>query len=197
MRTALIICALAAVTLPGSAVFAEQLKADLPSTEELRLLPPYCTTKFTKGASRKDPEVRHWVSILGENYSHIHHYCKGLNYAIRANAGGSNTSHYLKQSLNNYDYVLGHMTPGFVLLPELLVKRGKTLQRQNRNEAAIGDFLKAIKAKPDYTPAYAALSDAYKAMGNKAEARKALEDGLEHKPDSRSLNKRMEKLSGK
>lgn len=194
MKINLMIWMLAAAMLPAAAVVAEPLLKDTPTTAELRMLPPYCTTKFTKGNNPRDPEVKRWLSILGENYQHIHHYCKGINYANRANAGGRHAASYLKQSIHNYNYVLGHMTPGFVLLPELLVNRGKVLNRQNKTSEAIEDFMAAIKAKENYTPAYIALSDAYKDMGDREKARKVLEDGLQHKPNSKSLKRRLDKL---
>jgi uncharacterized protein HemY len=53
---------------------------------------------------------------------------------------------------------------------------------------------RAIEFKRDYWPAYAQLSDLYKAQGDTAKAREALQAGLLHSPDASALTRRLSEL---
>ncbi len=56
------------------------------------------------------------------------------------------------------------------------------------------EFRHAIELKPTYTPPYVALSDYYVEKGQIEEAKKILEEGLKHSPESSRLKRRLKKL---
>jgi len=87
--------------------------------------------------------------------------------------------------------VLGHAAPDFVLLPEIHLNKGRALKRLGEGGKAASEFQKAIALRPDYAPAYAALSDFYSDLGDVEEARRILGDGLRHAPKSKMLKRRL------
>jgi Tfp pilus assembly protein PilF len=56
---------------------------------------------------------------------------------------------------------------------------------------------RAIELKRDYWPAYAALSDHYKNMGQLAKSREVLEQGLSLSPDAKPLSTRLSQMRGR
>jgi len=61
------------------------------------------------------------------------------------------------------------------------------LQLMGDHGSAATEFLRAVKLKPDYTPAYSALVDLHLDLGDVESARNILEAGLELVPDSKIL----------
>ena len=166
-----------------------------PTAKEVALLPIYCKQKH---AAFKTPagQIR-WQNTFGEMWQHMHHYCFALNFVNRANQALDNPQKRkfnLQRSITNFDYILNRADKSFVLLPEANLKKGQVLLKQGKMAGAIALFNQAIAVKPDYTPAYASLSDYYKRLDNLEEARKVLEEGLKHKPKSKLLKKKMRKL---
>ena len=82
----------------------------------------------------------------------------------------------------------------FVLLPEILTKKGENLVRLGKGPQAIFDFERARTLKPDYWPPYAQISDYYRSIGDVARAREKLTQGLECAPDSTALRRRLAEL---
>lgn len=169
-----------------------------PRESELPLLPPYCKAKlFDKPDS---PEYASWEATLGTGFEHTHHYCAGLNFVNRANRTFGNKSdqaQLLIQSINEFNYVLKHAPQTYVLMPEILLQKGKALVRLQKKGEAIQEFQNAISLNADYPAAYAALSDQYKDMGNSAEAKKTLQQGLARLPDSKLLLRRLNEIDKK
>ena len=58
--------------------------------------------------------------------------------------------------------MIDRAAPDFVLLPEILTKRGESFIAMGEGPKAIPDLQRAIEVKPDYWPAYVNLSDFYK-----------------------------------
>jgi tetratricopeptide (TPR) repeat protein len=102
--------------------------------------------------------------------------------------------HYLTDSIRDFDYVIERAPTDFVLLPEMLTKRGETLVKLGRTSQGIADLQRAIDIKPDYWPPYGSLSDYYKTVGDVAKARALLETAISHAPDSKSLKRRLAEL---
>jgi tetratricopeptide (TPR) repeat protein len=73
------------------------------------------------------------------------------------------------------------------MLPEVNLQKGLALRLLSRHGEAASEFVEALKLKPDYTPAYAALVDLYLDLGDLDNARGILEEGLRHVPDSKIL----------
>ena len=81
----------------------------------------------------------------------------------------------------------------FVLLPEILTKKGENLLRLGKSQGAV-ELGRAIELKKDYWPPYAAMSDYYKGVGDVRKAREWLEKGLAAAPGTRALTRRLEEL---
>lgn len=166
-----------------------------PSEAELALLPAYCVPRaFHWGNDTSHPEVRRWRSVFGDNYSHMHHYCQGLLYLLRGNLKplGSHQAYInFKKAVGNLEYMESRASSDFSLMPELYLKKAQALSRMDQPREAVGAFRRSIELKPDYVPAYAALSDFYIIQGRSELARKVLREGLSAVPDANTLQRRL------
>ena len=168
--------------------------------QELRTLPPYCRAqryiRRTRNLQVPEAEIAKWENALGHDYMHLHHYCWALNSLNRGQrATNEQLRHrYFDNAVRNMEYVQDAADPAFVLMPEISVKKGFALRLMGQDAAASREFLLAIRLRPDYSPAYAALSDYYKDLGELEEARQVLEDGLTKAPKSTTLKRKLEEL---
>ena len=180
-------------------------KLDKFSPRLVTMLPPYC--KYSYGYSQRVPggddpaQRKRWASAMGEKmFATIHHYCNGLshmNFALLMARSRSDRRSHLNRSISEFDYVIRNAeqhSHEFVLLPEILTKKGETLIHLGRVAEGVAELLRAIEIKPDYWPPYASLSDHYKATGDRGKAREILERGLAAVPDASSLRSRLLEL---
>ena len=167
------------------------------------MLPPYC--KHTQGFRYRVPggddraEIDRWNAIFGPTFHAMHHYCWGLvatNRALYFERDQRDRRFQYGVSIGEFDYVIRHAPPDFVLLPEIFTKKGESLVRLGQSLTAVPEFLRAIELKPDYWPPYAQLADLYKTAGDVAKAREWLEKGLAHSPDAKQLKTRLAELEG-
>jgi tetratricopeptide (TPR) repeat protein len=170
----------------------------------MHMLPSYCryTQDFINrfAGSDRNVEQERWKASLGPTFIHMHHYCYGLMAINRAAflAQDITESRFnLNNSVMEFDYVIERAPLDFAMLPEILTKKGESLLKLNRDGEAMFQFERAIKIKPDYEPAYAALSDYYKGIGQLPKAREWLEKGLSAAPRSKTLKQRLTELSRK
>ena len=168
---------------------------------EVAMLPRYCP--YTQGfrdhvrGGNNPTEIQRWSSMLGQTFDAMHHYCYGL---IKTNRGvilapnEQSRRFYLNDAIGEFDYVLDHAPPDFVLLPEILMKKGENLIRLDQVGSGNQQLLRAIELKPDYWPPYAVMSDYYKKKGDLKNAREVLEKGLSASPDAKALKERLANL---
>lgn len=168
---------------------------------EVALLPPYCphTQLFRERVpGGNDPEaIRRWHAVMGDVFQAMHHYCWGLMHLHRAKVlarDAQTRSFHYRSAINEFDYVLRHAPQDFVLLPEILTKRGEALLGLGRAAMALAEFERAIELKPDYWPPYAQISDVHKANGDTRKAREILEAGLARSPQAKGLHRRLSEL---
>lgn len=168
---------------------------------EVALLPPYC--KYTQEFRSRVPggsdreELNRWRSLLGETLEHLHHYCWGMmktNRAVLMARDQKTRLAYLRDAVNEFDYVLRRLPPDYVLLPEALTKKGENLVKLGNGPGGLLQFEQAIEAKPDYWPPYAYISDYYRDAGSLTKAREALTRGLTQVPDAPALKRRLVEL---
>lgn len=194
-----LICTLLSVVLltmiSSNAVAAAGDLTSPPVKDEIRYLPEYCKVKFEYGYNQKNPNVKKWMGILGPNYGDIHHYCKGMVLISRADKNPNAYSWLLQRAIGNFDYIIAAAKPGFILLPEILVKRGEVNERLNQKAEAIADYYNAIKANKSYSHPYARLSRLFMKSNDKVKAREILEEGLKHAPTSKLLKRKLDKLN--
>jgi hypothetical protein len=169
---------------------------------DVRMLPEFC--KYAQDFSAKVPggnnpaEIQRWKDLLGSTYHHIHHYCYGLVKTNRATMARTQQErmHLLGTSIGEFDYVIQHAPPDFVLLPEILTKKGENLIRVGQAPRGVVELQRAIVLKADYWPPYAAMSDYFKRAGDVNKARETLEKGLSAAPDAKALQRRLAELGG-
>jgi len=196
----MLLCASTAAAESGLAPgYPEQVEA--MDSREVAMLPRYCP--YTQVFRDRVPggnnaaEIHRWSNTIGPVFYAMHHYCVGLmktNRALLIARTPQYKKFYLESSLEEFDYVIRHATSDFVLLPEILTKKGENLIRLGRASSAVLELLRAIELKPDYWPPYAVLSDHYKSTGNVDKAREVLEKGLSLSPDVKALKTRLAEL---
>jgi tetratricopeptide (TPR) repeat protein len=168
---------------------------------EVALLPPYC--KYTQMFREKVPgggdpvEGGRWQALLGPTFFAMHHYCWGLMKTNRgvllAREPAVRTS-YLGYSIREFDWVIQRAPEDFILLPEILNKKGEVLLRLGKGPLAMVALERASALKPDYWPPYAQMADFYKGTGDAAKAREILDKGLSFAPDAAALKRRLAEL---
>lgn len=167
---------------------------------EVRALPPYCRAQgFIRddlSAKVSESEIEKWKGLLGPGYLHVHHYCwalNALNLAHRASDEGVRQRYY-DYAVKNIEYVQRNAGPTLPIMPEILVKKGYVLRLMGQDAASSREFLASIALRPDYTPAYAGLSEYYQDLGDREQARRVLEEGLSHSPKSEMLKRKLAEL---
>ncbi len=185
--------------VPGSAS-AENHQELEPNL--VKMLPSYC--KYTQYFRDRLPggndraEIERWTQSLGPTFVHMHHYCFGLlntNRAIYTSKTRQDRAFNLNNSVTEFQYVIEKAPPEFVLLPEMLTKKGENLVRLGKGPQGFPDLQRAIELKPDYWPPYAAISDYFKEVDNPAQAREWLQKGLEATNNAKALVRRMAELN--
>jgi hypothetical protein len=168
---------------------------------EVALLPQYCiyTQLFREvvPGGANSAEIKRWTAIMGPSFHNMHHYCWGLmktNRALFLVRNQQMRSFYLRDALEEFNYVIRRASSDFKLLPEILTKKGENLIRLDRGKEAIPELRHAIALNPGYWPPYAALSDYYVKTGDSSSARHWLEQGLSHNPDVKALKKRLAEI---
>lgn len=158
-----------------------------------QFLPQYCKDR-AKGT--QSPEWRKWGRTFGEVSLHIHHYCSGVfaEQKAKSTLNQRERDNWLGKVISQMRYVSSLCNAKCVIYPELHTRWGWALSEQGQTAEAIRHYQLAMQAKQNYSLAYARLSDLYVAANQPDEARKVLESGLEARPNSRSLKRRLEKL---
>jgi len=179
----------------GLLLLGASARAEFPKTDaDFALLPPYCAAKMR--TERKSPQWSMWNRRLAGGFTHIHHYCAALHTLNQANriSNPQRKKELMRSALKNFEYVETHADEDFILRPEISVKKGKLLVRMGRAGEAIAAFQDAIQRKPNYSPAYMALADYYKSVGERDKALAVVRDGLAKAPNSRGLRRRLKEL---
>jgi tetratricopeptide (TPR) repeat protein len=168
---------------------------------EVALLPRYCiyTQLFrdrVPGGNNPE-EIEKCYATMGKTFHAMHHYCWGLMESNRAKFLVRNREvrmFYLASAIKEFDYVIERAPADFVLLPEILTRKGENLILLGRQAEGIEVINQALKIRPDFWLPYAVISDYYKSAGDLVAAKKMLEKGLAHSPDNKLLRKRLAEL---
>lgn len=163
--------------------------------EELLSLPRSCLAQKFINQSLDHPVVPNaeraqWEERLGSvDYIHFHHYCHALILVRRGNKASTarERASNFNDAVSNFGYVQRNASAAFPLMPEVNLQKGLTLRLLGNDAEAAREFIGALRLKPTYTPAYAALIDVYLELGDWDEARRVLEQGLAHTPSSKIL----------
>lgn len=195
---------LGAATVMFSALMASQTYAqsdrDTFTQDELRALPRVCHAQRYVNrelAAEIVPagERELWLAKLGTDYVTFHHFCWGLIRMRRGAADPSESDYYYQTAVREFNFVIKNSHAGFTLIPEVYLRKGQALRFLGRNAEAASTFLDAVKAKKDYSPAYAALIQLHLDLGDRDTAQSVLETGLQHAPGSKILAEQKERLA--
>lgn len=191
----LMLLAIAFVLTPASV----SAKPENVTDAELKMLPSYCPDTMWFPDRYKTSASR-WVSVMGQNFSAMHHYCWALITTSRAQRAGVPTDTRFSMrmdAVNDYLYVINKSPSDFILLPEIYTKLGETellLKQPNKANAA---FSNARKLKPDYWPAYSQWVEYLIKTGKRSEALELVTLGLKHAPNAKVLREQYRLLGGK
>jgi tetratricopeptide (TPR) repeat protein len=182
---------------------ASAMKPDNITAAEMALIPAYCKDANTFGyggtPDTMSPNAPKWVAMMGKGFWAVHHYCWAQINLMRVQ--GPSVPQMIKQgtreaALGDLGYVIEHSPPDFILLPEIYTKMGQVQLELKRPSAANTSFAKARSLKPDYWPAYFHWAWYLQSVGQKANAKQLVEEGLSYAPDSKSLQKLLTDLGG-
>jgi tetratricopeptide (TPR) repeat protein len=175
---------------------AAQMLPWTPTDEEFQSLPDYCRVKMK--TDWNGPEVRDWVSRVGKDFVHVHHYCAGMNFANRSFRLRSpqDRKYFRGKAYTNYEYMITHADPSFGLMPDVYVSRGQLYMADQQPSQALADYKKALELRPDFVTAHLAIVDWYKRAKQNEAALAAATEGLRQVPESKALQKRYLDLGG-
>lgn len=183
------------------ATASELLLAKMPdniSDEELALLPHYCPDTWGfKGHAANKPK---WIAVMGNDFSHMHHYCWArINFARAERAGKSHKERQalLLSSIIDFQYVANAASDDFILMPEVLTWLGRAQILRGQASNAEKTFAKARALKPDYWPSYSHWAEYLLANDRKDEALTVVKSGLQHAPTEKVLHELFRVLGGK
>lgn len=168
---------------------------------ELRALPRVCLAQRFINRDLETPMVpaaerEQWANTLGQSFNHYHHFCWGLVYMRRAATTPARSQFNYNSAVKNFQYVITNADKSFRLLPEVYLRKGMALRFLRDDAGAASEFLKAVKLKRDYSPAYAALVQLHIDLGDLEGARTVLETGLKNAPNSKLLAQKKVELDG-
>lgn len=168
-----------------------------PNDSEMANLPPFCKARMKSGSS--SPDYKTWENTLGKDFLHTHHYCAGINFISRYYRSRSKQDKLfnLNNALGNLTYMVEHASPDYSLMPDVYLNRGLTYSLMKRHGEAMADMNKAIELNPNQAKAYNVLADYYASTQQKDKALETVTKGLQHNPDTLSLQRRYTELGGK
>lgn len=163
---------------------------------EFAKLPPYCKARFAEGTSAGYLRGK---KVFGTAWTHMHHYCAGLNLANNAKyeADKSGQAKMYRKAIKQFQYMEENTPASWFLRAEIATQKGKAAIGLGDYVLAYNSFTQAIQLKPDYVAAYSGLGKVYIAQGDYDKARQTYEAGLQQKPESKLLKRRLKELAGR
>ena len=171
------------------------------------LLPPWCRhTQDSPEAFRagitwdRNPNAQQWIALMGSDFQHMHHYCRGLRYELMLNSFADlNPRERLalnERIIEEMDYVINNGQPTMPLMPEVFLMQGDAYVRLSQLPAAQVAFETSRKLKPEYWPAYTRWADVLIGLKQTDQARRVVAEGLAHMPQEPQLLERQRQLGG-
>lgn len=179
-------------------------KPDNITEAELKLLPRFCRDTQTFGYGdanfNRSPRAGHWVSLMGNTFWAMHHYCWAQINMNRSRKSGltAQARRGLWESVRgDYGYVINNAPPDFIMLPDIYTRVGEVELLLDHPDKANEAFAHARELKPDYWPAYSHWAEFLIKIGRRPDALKLVTSGLEHSPDAKVLLEQFRVLGGK
>ncbi|ENO82577.1 hypothetical protein ACFQ4M_04980 [Thauera mechernichensis] len=161
-------------------------------------LPQVCAVKL-RNDDRSAEGQRYLAQFGADNWVHMHHYCYGRVFLLRAAQASTKRDQDYQRSLavKEFSYVLKAAKPDFWMRPQLNLELGRVHLLLGQAAQATALFSDAIRLNPHYQPAYLALISELRSKGQQATALTVAEEGLRHLPNSAELKKLYFELGGK
>ncbi len=170
---------------------------------EMALLPEYCPDtfgfKYGDAYFNTSPNAPKWVGLMGKGFWAMHHYCWALINLGRAQKPSmpANERQFTRESaIADMYYIIENTNADFIMLPELYTKIGEVQLMLNHPPEARDAFAKARALKPDYWPPYFHWGEYLRRVGQKAQAREVVEEGLSYSPAAKPLRSLLVTLGG-
>jgi tetratricopeptide (TPR) repeat protein len=178
---------------------------------EWALMPEWCIDSqdgpygSPEGAEymNKSPRARQWVSLMGKDFWHMHHYCRALRDMQRARSATiskRDRDFVLARAVGDFEYVINNCQPSMVLMPEVYLRFGDLYMMRNDPGNAGLAYEQSRKLKPDYWPAYDRWINVLVDLKKWDTARRLAEEGLALMPGEPNLTaqlKRIEAATGR
>ena len=149
----------------------------------------------------RNPNARQWIAIMGSDFQHMHHYCRGLRYELMLNTiADLNPRERIalnERITEEMDYIINNCQRSMPLMPEAWLKKGDAHLRMDQLAVAQSAFEAARTIKPDYWPAYTRWADVLIGLKQSDRARALLERGLAHAPGQPQLLERLRLAGGR
>lgn len=169
---------------------------------ELTLLPEWCIDSQEgpyggpeggEGLNRS-PRARQWVSLMGNDFWHMHHYCRGLRDVLRLKSAGlskPDRQFLTGRAIGEFTYIINNCKNTMPLLPEVYLKKGEVHMMRQELSAASDAFEMSRKLKPDYWPAYDRWIAVLLEIKQFDKARALAQEGLGYAPNQPNLTARL------
>jgi hypothetical protein len=187
--------------LLGSGLAMAQVRGEISSKRftqgEWALMPEWCidsqqgpfgSPNFSRSklGDNGSPRIDKWLSLMGHDFWHMHHYCRGLRDVLRLKRSDlSALERKLLQdrAVDEFEYIERNTKPTMPLLPEVLLHKGEVLLQANRLGEASFAFERSRTLRPDYWPAYDRWIVVLRELKQHGQALALTQEGLAHAPD--------------
>lgn len=173
---------------------------------EWALLPAWCIDSqqgpfgSPEGAGyNKSPRAPQWVALMGSDFWHMHHFCRGLtdqNRLQRADLSPRERLLLMDTAITEFRYVISNCKPTMPLMPEAFLRMGDVHLMRGDLPDASAAFEQARKLKPDYWPAYSRWAEVLIGLKQMEQARALLIEGLAHSPQQPVLLQKLRLAGG-
>jgi tetratricopeptide (TPR) repeat protein len=177
--------------------YSNSCMATWPSTDkDFSLLPPFCKSLIDEETKKREYAI--WQKRIGVGFGHAHHFCAGLHtYRLiknNYNLSESEKNSGLDQVLKEVQYYLTNAGPKSRLHPAAYLQMAQAYADMGNISKAIEYFNKSIDSNKKYVKAYLGLAEFYLKVNSLKQAIETIKIGLQYKPDSIALNRKLKKL---
>lgn len=177
MKKTILIAMLAAIAWGPVSVQAFSSNPGV-TKQEWNLLPPHCL--YVEGAPDWSSAQATRLRAADGTWVHMHHYCWAIVQTFRTYRNTMTPklrTDYMNAALANLDYVIDRSRPGFVLRPDMFVRKAGLLARLGNFVEAADAARQLISESPELPEGYIALADVQIRAGQPARARETLAQG--------------------
>lgn len=181
------------------------------TSDDVRVMEPVCvlilSTENDGGGFwfprlKNDPIFNRPEYAIARGVSSYHHYCwaEVARYRYYRARDAMARNDMAQMMIDDIQFVINKralLPPGWPYMPKMYVALGEGYLMANKVEEGVRYFQRALEEDPKYAPAYHAIADLWRRMGDGKRALEAVERGLKVIPDNMGLRKRYVEFGGK